>query len=222
MAVGTRSSEDIKKDIREQLQADSRIQTTRFRVEVVGGRVILIGAVPTYAARQAAQEDAQSIWGVMSIENRLEVRSPDGVAVADDELCGRVRNVIGWEADLEGAEIEVYVHDGWVTLRGAVEAYWKKRRAEEMASALTGVHGVTNELAIVPSRIYEDRLIAESIVAALDRNLPADVGSIDVHVQGGRVTLSGRLSNPAAFQVAEMVVENTPGVVAVDNDLENR
>jgi len=140
MALATRASEDIKKDVVDQLYWDDRIDASNVKAEVTNGAVTLTGS-----------------------------------------------------------DIEVSVRSGWVTLNASVDAYWKKLRAEEIATTLTGVLGVTNELAVVPSDAYEDKLIADNIVSALDRNVHVDAESVDVRVNDGVVTLSGSVSSLPAF-----------------------
>ena len=150
----------------------------------------------------------------------VDTRTSEEIRIQDEEVQATAQQVIQAEPDLEGASIAVSVTDGWLTLRGAVDAFWKKRIAQEAVATLTGVRGLTNELAVVPSRIYEDQLIADSIVAALERDLYVDAATIDVRVDGGNVMLSGTVSSLAAFRAAQAVAEATPGVLAVDNDLE--
>jgi hyperosmotically inducible protein len=220
MAIATRSSEDIRKDVGDQLYWDGRVDAAGVEVKVVDGTVRLGGTVPTHSARRAAEEDAWQVPGVKSVENGLAVAYPDEVEVpADEEIGANLANILRWDADLENADIDVAVASGWVTLRGTVGAYWKKRRAEDLAVTLTGVQGVRNELAVVPSGIYEDRLIADSIIAALERNINGDVESMSVQVNGGQVTLTGSVSDLPAFRAAQEAAEYTPGVVAVSNEL---
>lgn len=71
-------------------------------------------------------------------------------------------------------------------------------------------------------RLDRDSRIADSIGAALELSVPDDVGSIDVRVHDGEVTLSGTVSSLPAFRIAQSFAENTPGVIAVNNDLEFR
>ncbi len=220
MAVTTRSSEELRKDVQDQLHWDSRVNGGDVKVEVEDATVTLTGTVPTYSARRAAQEDAWLVPGVRAVDNRLKVAYQSEAQVpADSEIATNLTNVISWDSDLENADVDVFVKDGWVTLRGTVNAYWKKLRAEELAATLTGVHGVTNELAVVPSGSYEDKLIADSIVAALERNTHGDVEFINVQVNRGEVTLTGSVSSLPAFQTAQQAAEYTPGVVAVNNEL---
>lgn len=71
-------------------------------------------------------------------------------------------------------------------------------------------------------RLDRDGRIAESIIAALELSVPDDVGSIEVGVNQGEVTLSGAVSSLLAFRIAQRFAESTPGAVAVNNDLEIR
>ncbi len=71
-------------------------------------------------------------------------------------------------------------------------------------------------------RLDRDGRIADDIVAALELSIPDDAGSIDVRVNNGEVTLSGTVSSLLAFRLAQKMAETTPGVPAVDNDLEIR
>ena len=152
----------------------------------------------------------------------MTVGTQSSEAPPDEEIRENVANIIYWDSDLKDADIAVFVVEGWLTLRGTVDAYWKKQRAQETASMLTGVRGITNELAVVPSRTYEDRLIADSIIAALERNVQVDASTIHVNVNGGEVTLSGVVWSLPVFRAAQATAEDTPGVVAVNNDLEIR
>lgn len=148
--------------------------------------------------------------------------SGQALKISDADLRETVENLLRAQPDLEGANLEVVVARGWVTLRGAVEAFWKKRLAEDTLGGLSDLRGVTNELVVVPSRTYEDELIADRIEAALARDIHGDAGIIDVRVDGGRVTLAGTVPDLRAFRTAQTIAETTPGVVAVDNDLEIR
>jgi osmotically-inducible protein OsmY len=71
-------------------------------------------------------------------------------------------------------------------------------------------------------RLDQDGRVFDTIIAALELSIPDDVGSIDVRVNNGEVTLSGTVSSLLAFRIAQRFAESTPGVIAVDNDLEIR
>ncbi len=88
-----------------------------------------------------------------------------------------------------------------------------------MAVSTHSSEDIKNEVA---SRFDRDGRIADNIVVALELSIPDDIGSIDVRVNDGEVTLSGTVSGLVAFRLAQRAAESTPGVTAVDNDLEIR
>ncbi|MBA3258600.1 MAG: BON domain-containing protein [Gemmatimonadales bacterium] len=64
-----------------------------------------------------------------------------------------------------------------------------------------------------------DESIREEVCQALTRHPDLDVAGLEVHVEGGEVTLSGRVEDRDARWVAEEVVESVPGVSLVHNQV---
>lgn len=220
MTVAERTSEDIKKDVVDHLYWDDRVDASDVRVEVSDRTVRLSGSVPTHTARQAAEKDVWLIGGVTSVDNELEVVYPSDFRPPEDsDLQVDLSTALGWAPELRGADIDVFVREGWVTLTGSVDAYWKKVRAEELASTLVGVKGIRNELSVVPSNQYGDRMIASSIISAFERNVHIEADEIDVSVDEGVVTLSGSVSSLPAFEAAQDAAAHTTGVLAIRNEL---
>jgi osmotically-inducible protein OsmY len=210
----------IWKDIIDQLYWDDRVEATHISVEVEGGKAILRGSVPTVTARRQAQRDALAVQGVTSVDNQLTVEYPPAVPGASDEqLKSYVENVIGWSSDMDRTDIEVSVNNGWVTLSGTVDAFWKKRKADELAALVNGILGIQNNLAVVPTRSYSDKTIAASIISALERNVSIDVTDVDVSVENGTVTLSGSVQNGNALVGAYKTAQYTAGVKDVVSNL---
>lgn len=220
MATVTQTDEEIKKAIVDEFYWDDRVDAAEVKVEVRDGRVFLSGTVPTYNARTAAEEDARAVAGADTVDNDLTVKFPTHAQIpTDDELNANVMSALRWYAEFDPSNIEADAEGGWVTLHGEVESYWQKLRAADIIQPMTGVAGVTNELAVVPSGEFEDRRIAEEIEAALDRNVYVDAGQIEVKVDHGVVTLMGVVSNANAFRAARDAAHYTRGVVDVDNRL---
>ncbi|MBE0480348.1 MAG: BON domain-containing protein [Dehalococcoidia bacterium] len=214
------SSEQIKKEVVDQLYWDSSVDASRVKVEVYDGKVILSGSVPSHSARRAAYRDAIIVPGVTSVDNDLAVEPPQGIMTAsDDEIRNRVDNVLLRDPDIDSSDMNVIVDAAWVTLNGTVDAYWKKIRAEDLVSNVTGVLGVTNSLAVVPSESVTDKAIADNIMAELGRNIYIDVNDITLEVEDGFVTLYGRVPNGTAYLAAYNAAAYTPGVIDVNNNL---
>lgn len=220
MTVATRTNEEIKKDVVDQLYWDGRIDASNVKVEVSEGEVVLTGSVPNYTAYQAAHDDAWAMSGVRNVRNDLTIKYPPGVKVpADAEILSNIENLLLWQPNIDSTDMDVIVENGWVTLRGSVDAFWKKIRAEELAMDLAGVLGITNELAVVPTEKFEDKTIAQDIEAAMERNANINTDLIDVEVENGKVTLTGSVPSLKALRSAQRIAEHTPGVLMVDNEI---
>lgn len=220
MVLATRNNEDIKKDIVDQLYWDDRVDASHVKVEVTDRTARLSGHIASYTARRAAETDAWLIAGVASVDNRLEVSSPpEHTRPTDEDLRAELAMALSWNSELQGTDIEVSVRDGRVTLIGSVDVHWKKRIAEELVAGRVGTVDVKNELAVVPSQRFEDRLVAGSIISALERNMHVEASAIDVRVNEGVVTLSGSVSSVPEFRAVGEVASRTIGVIALNNEV---
>ena len=68
----------------------------------------------------------------------------------DDVLVDKVRVKLAGDAVVKGANLDVTVKDGVVTLLGKVEQEKQKHRAEHLARKVKGVKSVVNELRVEP------------------------------------------------------------------------
>ncbi len=220
MAVATRTDEDIKRDVVDELYWDDSVDASEVQVQVDRGEVTLTGTVPDYVAYQSAEDDGWAMPGVRYVRNDLIVKFPAGFAVpADSHIKSNIENLLRWQPNIDSTDIQVSVDRGWVTLQGSVDAYWKKVRAEDLALGLSGVAGVSNELAVVPSKDVEDMAIAQDIHDAFIRNASVSPDLVDIQVEDGKVILSGSVPSLQAFSAAERIARKTLGVRKIDNRL---
>jgi len=220
MAIATRTNEDVKKDVVDQLYWDTAVDASDVKVEVSEGEVTLSGTVPSYGAYWSAEEDAWGIAGVWVVHNNLTIKYPPGAAAPTDaEIRENIEKVLLWHPDMDSKDIDAAVDRGWVTLRGTVDTYWRKIRAEQLITGLNGVLGITNELAVVPTRDVADKVIAEDIQAAVERQSNIAPDLIDITVSGGKVTITGSVPSLPAYRAIQRIAENTFGVVTVDNQV---
>jgi osmotically-inducible protein OsmY len=218
-----RSDEEIKRDVTDSLFWDTRVDSSGITVAVRAGRVLLRGAVPTFRARDAAEEDARIIRGVTDVDNRITVHYPRQERVPEDEeLRGNLRLAFDLDPDLEASDIEVTVASGWVTLRGTVPDLWQKQLADEMIGNARGVLGFDNELVVVPTRAVADQAIADDVVAALERAAVVDPGEIDITVTSGHVILTGMVDDWVTRNAVYDAARYSVGVVAVHDRLTMR
>jgi hypothetical protein len=75
-------------------------------------------------------------------------RGPKGYRRSDERIAEDVNERLTEDAYLDATDIEVAVADGVVTLSGSVDGRPDKRRAEDIADAVSGVRDVSNQLRI--------------------------------------------------------------------------
>jgi osmotically-inducible protein OsmY len=69
-------------------------------------------------------------------------------ATADDKIYDAVRTKLANDPDVKGANLDVTVKAGVVTLRGGVHDARARDKATKLAKSVKGVVSVTNELKI--------------------------------------------------------------------------
>ncbi|MDX1688570.1 MAG: BON domain-containing protein [Candidatus Promineifilaceae bacterium] len=215
-----RTDEAIKKDLIDQLYWDNRIDASDITVTVDDGNVTLTGEVQTHRAREAAARNAWLVEGVVFVDNQLKLAYAEPETLPTDaEVQEEILDSFRWNPDLRSYKIDVDVENGWVTLEGTLDAFWKKVDAESEAFATRGVVGVTNKLAIVPTESISDEMIAEDVVDAIERNLRVSADDVDVTVMNGRVTLEGTVPTAAAKVAAYNSALYTAGVKDVQDNI---
>jgi hyperosmotically inducible protein len=99
------------------------------------------------------------------------------------------------------------VHEGDVELQGEVSQPFKKNDIERVAQRTPGVRSVTNNLRVLPTSFFDDRLrrqVARAIYRdpVLSRYAMQPLPPIHIIVDNGHVTLEGVVSNQMESNVA--------------------
>ena len=159
--------EDIRKSITAALARDPYVGQGDFHVQVHGGQVLLSGHVGTHFEQEQAGNVSAGVSGVVDVNNRLEVTSPDAVdgfinsfmgqndedkkrAAPDPDhaLAARIRARYGWSASLHDQDVDVQVENGRATLTGTVDT-WLDRQHAAQAAHEAGSREVNNHLRVL-------------------------------------------------------------------------
>lgn len=215
-----RTDEQIRHDIIKQLQWDSRINSTDINVEVNQHIATLSGNVSSYMQKTAAQMDALSITGVTEVHNHLKIIT-DTISekFTDEQISRNIKTVISLNPVINPDTLEIRVDKGVVFLGGSVDEYWKKMQTEEIVFDVPGVRDVVNTLSVVPTNSPFDQAISADILTALQRISNIDIQKINVTVDGGRVTIHGRVPDWHAYTAAHNAARFTRGVTDLTNKL---
>jgi len=134
---------------------------------------------------------------------------------------------------LRANNLKVSVDNGTATLSGTVEEDVNKEMAEQIASGVTGIKKVDNQIVVaadyVPTarasqernfgEVVDDATITATVKSKLLWSKNTEGLEMNVDTQMGKVTLRGAAQSDASKALAEQMAENTRGVVSVDNRL---
>ncbi|WP_153556255.1 BON domain-containing protein [Roseimaritima sediminicola] len=151
--------------------------------------------------------------------------TPLGAQPNEDAAAGdgtQIRATI--EQDLEDAErvgsgeISVEVDGPAVRLSGTVNSLLDKRLASRIAKRTRGVEIVLNQI-IVTASDRSDQQVRSDVEKVLRINQSVPESRIEVAVENGVVTLSGRLASLAEKRIAMFAASGVRGVTEVQSEL---
>jgi len=207
----------LRQHILDELEWDPSLDGEHIGVLVEDGVVTLTGYVRSYAERAIAEEVVARIKGVKAVAQELQVRLAHNQKRDDDQIAQRALKIIAWDTTVPGDKVKLKVEKGWITLSGEVAWNFQKEGVEAAVRKLSGVTGVTNQIAVRPNADAGD--VKHRIEEALRRNAQLDAEDIKVTVDGGKVTLEGRVPAWHERSIAEQAAWSAPGVSAVEDHI---
>jgi len=133
------------------LFSDSRVKGRQIKVETMKGMVTLRGKVDSEDAKSAAGEVVKGVEHVKGVKNDLQVVAPTerkSVDISDKDISARVEKRLKQDSSLK--KITVRTDAGVVTLTGEAPDITASARASELASEVSGVQSVKNEVSLSP------------------------------------------------------------------------
>jgi osmotically-inducible protein OsmY len=208
----------IRQNIIDELDFEPSVKAAHIGVSVDSGVVTLSGHVCSYAEKLAAERAAKRVKGVRAIAQEIEVRYPNDLKTADDEIAKRAVNILAWSAVVPKDAVQVKVQDGWVTLSGKLDWQFQRTAAETEIRRLSGVAGVINSITIKSHVQSAD--VKRKIEDALKRSAEVEAQSIRVSLLGdGKVALDGEVHDWQERDAVSLAAWSAPGVVSVEDRL---
>jgi osmotically-inducible protein OsmY len=139
----------------------------------------------------------------------------------DKTLRQNIIDELEFDPSIDAAHIGLAVDDGVVTLSGHVSSYEEKLAAEQAVRRVEGVKAIAQEIEVRYKYQLktDDDQIARRAVDVLAWNLvPAD--GVQVTVQKGWVTMSGKVDWQYQKVAAESAVSKLAGVSGITNLIE--
>ena len=210
------SNQKLETAVKEELDFEPKVDAESVAVQAADGTVTLRGTVGSFFEKRAAQKAAEGVWGVVKVDNKLEVHLLVGGRRDDAELRGDVLQAL--MPPCHGAEVDdASVYESIVTLSGEVERALSATR--RCASPGTSAASSTSTDVVVTGPAPDTEDVQKSIKKAFKRNAKLDAKNVEVKSANGTVTLEGTVSSWPEHDEALEVAWAAPGVRDVDDQL---
>lgn len=185
---------DITDAVQNDLLMSPSVPSHLIDVQTENGIVILSGSVDSLLAEDRAITIAESIKGVRSVVDKIEVVP---VYREDQEIQRDLERAFILDPVAEKYEIDVQVSGGTAYLRGTVDSWAEKRLAAQVAKGVKGIKNIANEIEVEYAVSRPDTEIKADIERQLKIDPYVDHEFIDVRVTEGMVQLSGTVGSAA-------------------------
>lgn len=145
-----RSDTDVTKAVEAELSCCPNVDETEIAVKVTSGIVTLTGYVPDLFQKYGAEDAVKRVAGVVAVANDIDVQAPGSAWRSDPEIARAAVAAIKRQIPLCWVQIRPVVHQGTVTLEGAVDWIYQREEAEEAVRRVKGVVCVINSIALAP------------------------------------------------------------------------
>src|SRR5450631_1318916 len=202
------------------------LQDDDIKIQSKDGAVTLTGIVSENFHKSLAQETVADLPGVMSVDNRLEVKGAAPTANSDAWLRDKVKVALLFHRSVSARTTEVDVKDGIVTLRGEAFSQSQKELTTEYAKDVEGIKDVKNEMTVsktskrTPRTVGEkidDASISAQVKMTLLNHRFTSVLNTSVKTKRGVVTVVGKAKNEAEKDLVTKLVTDITGVNSVRN-----
>ncbi len=204
------------------------LKDEHIKISSKDGAVTLSGDVYNQTHKPMAQDTAEALPGVTSVDNRITVVGDQPAESSDTWISMKVKAALLYRRNVSGTKTEVYVKDGVVTLKGVAASQAQKDLTTEYAKDIDGVKGVENEIVVSASlqlrgettgEKIDDASITAQVKGSLLAHRSTSMLSTKVTTNDGVVTVSGTARNDAEKALVTKLATDINGVQSVVNNM---
>jgi osmotically-inducible protein OsmY len=208
----------IQQDVQEELLWEPTLNAVEIGVSVKHGIVTLSGSVDSLSKKLAAERAVKRVKDVKAVAMDVEVVYPSSHKKSDAAIAQAAVDVLSWSNLVPKDRIHIEVEDGYITLEGEVQWQYQRDAARDAVKDLQGLKGISNLITVRPAATTF--LIKDNIKKALQRMANIEADNITLLTEDKTITLKGKVRSWREREEVEQVVWSTPGVSAVNDELE--
>ena len=204
------------------------LKDEHIKISSKDGAVTLSGYVDNETHKPMAQDTAEALPGVTTVDNRIEIKGDQPAQSSDTWISMKVKAALLYRRNVSGTKTEVYVKEGMVTLKGVAANQAQKDLTTEYAKDIDGVKSVVNEIVVSKSletagetggQKIDDASITAQVKGSLLAHRSTSVLKTKVTTNDGVVTVSGQARNAAEKALVTKLVTDINGVQSVVNNM---
>jgi osmotically-inducible protein OsmY len=144
----TSNDGELMRLVKDELRRYPEVDAAAIAVAGSDGRVTLRGTVGSDREKRSAGKAAANVFGVVVVDNALEVARLNAQSREDAELRAGVLEALMLDTGVPET-VDVKAEDGFVTLTGSVRWQYQRDAAEVVAGRIVSARHVTNEIELV-------------------------------------------------------------------------
>jgi hyperosmotically inducible periplasmic protein len=204
------------------------LKDEHIKISSKDGAVTLSGAVADETHKPMAQDTAEALPGVTSVDNRITVKGEQPTENSDTWISMKVKSALLFHRNVSASATEVYLKDGNVTLKGEAASDAQKELTTEYARDVDGVKSVKNEMTVAKTpakpdetagQKIDDASITATVKGSLLSHHSTSVLNTKVSTTEGVVTVGGTAKNDAEKALVTKLVTDINGVKSVVNNM---
>jgi osmotically-inducible protein OsmY len=210
------NDEELVRLVKDELRRDPEVDAAAIAVAGSDGRVTLRGTVGSDREKRAAGKAGANVFGVVAVDNALEVASLNARRREDAELRAGVLEALMLDTAVPES-VDVKVEDGFVTLTGTANWQYEREAAEVVAGSIGGARDVGNEIELVRPTSPDVSEVKERIARALGGKGAAESDQLRISASAGKVTITGSVRSWSQHDDAVAAAWATPGVTELED-----
>ena len=192
------------------------------------GVVTLTGVVSQESHRVLAQDTAESLAGVVRVNNQLATKAEVAAESKDLWIARKVKFTLLLHRNVNAGKTGVDVKDMVVTLSGIATSIAQMELTGEYAADIDTVKSVVNNMTVVEpgepmARTAGERMDDASVTAQVRTTLTSHRSTnslkTKVETRDGTVTITGIAGNAAEKTLVTKLVSDVQGVSTVNNEM---